>query len=82
MITFQFIILKSNLFFKGDIPIAPRIRAFPRLGKPKSASSNNNNKAAKLPPSQNQEPIFRPPNLGNSASKVVHPKNHTMYEYK
>lgn len=70
--------LESNLLFKGDTPIAPRPRPFPRLGKPKSASSNNINKVAKIPPSQNQETIYRPPNLGYSPSKVVHPRNRTM----
>ena len=73
-------LLKSNLSFKGDSRIAPGPRAFPRLpvGKPKSASSNNYNKVAKILPSQKEEPIFRPSNLGYSPSKVVHPKNHTM----
>lgn len=70
--------LKSNLLFKGDIPLAPKPRAIPRLGKSNSASSKNINKPAKIPPSPIQEPIYRPPNLGYSPSKVVHPKNHTM----
>lgn len=84
MIIFQFIKLKINVLFIEDfyIPIAPRPRVVPRIGKQKSASNNHMNKAAKIPPSQNQDVIFRPPNLGNSPSKVVQHKNHTWAGFK
>ncbi|CAO1372028.1 unnamed protein product [Diamesa tonsa] len=76
--------LSPNIMRSFDfyIPIAPRPRAVPRLGKQKSASNNQINKAAKIPPSQNQDAIFRPPNMGNSPSKVVHHKNHTWAGFK
>lgn len=67
---------KGNLSSIGDNGIAPPgPKALPRIGRPKSAS-NNHNKAANIP-SSNQEPIFRPSNLETSPIKVVHPKNHT-----